>query len=146
MQKRMISHVIDGRSLITATRNMTVRAASRLMAEKRIGALLVVDGRQIAGIFTERDALNKVLARGLDPDTTLLSEVMVGNPQTIRADRPLAYALHMMAEGGFRHVPVVDDDGLPLGMVSARDALGSDMVELERDMERMEELESAIGY
>lgn len=146
MQKRMISHVIDGRSLTTATRNMTVRAASRLMAEKRIGALLVVDGRQIAGIFTERDALNKVLARGLDPDTTLLSEVMVGNPQTIRADRPLAYALHMMAEGGFRHVPVVDDDGLPLGMVSARDALGSDMVELERDMERMEELESAIGY
>lgn len=146
MPKRKISDVIAGRSLVAATRNMTVRAASRLMAEKHIGALLVLDGQRIAGIFTERDALNKVLAGGLDPDTTLLAEVMVADPLTIRTDKPLAHALHMMAEGGFRHVPVVDDQGKPLGMVSARDALGQDMVELEHDMKRMEELESSIGY
>jgi CBS-domain-containing membrane protein len=52
----------------------------------------------------------------------------------------------MMAEGGFRHVPVVDANGKPLGMVSARDALGQDMVELEREMEHLHELESSIGY
>ena len=52
----------------------------------------------------------------------------------------------MMADGGFRHVPVVDDNGTPLGMVSARDALGQDMLELEKEMKRREELEGSIGY
>lgn len=146
MPRRMISDVIVGRSLITASQDMTVRSASRLMAEKKVGALLIVENDQIAGIFTERDALYKVLANSLDPDTTRLSQVMAGHPQTIRADKPLAYALYMMAEGGFRHVPVVDDNGAPVGMVSARDALGQDMVDLERDMRHLEELESSIGY
>lgn len=146
MPRRMISSILTDRVLITAHKEMTVRAASCLMAEKKIGALLVIDNQAIAGIFTERDALNKVLAASLDPDTTPLSQVMVANPQTIRADKPLAFALYMMAEGGFRHVPVVDASGLPIGMVSARDALGQDMVELERDMKHLEELEGSIGY
>ena len=146
MPKRLIKDIIAGQKLISANKDMTVRAACRLMAEKKIGAILVVEGGRIAGIFTERDALNKVLATSLDPDTALLSQVMVGDPQSIRADKPLAYALHMMAEGGFRHVPVVDDNGAPLGMVSARDALGQDIVELERDRKRLEELEGSIGY
>lgn len=146
MPRRVISEILVGRTLITASPEMTVRSACRLMAEKKIGALLVVENQRIAGIFTERDALNKILAANLDPDSTKLLQVMVREPQTIRADKPLAYALHMMAEGGFRHVPVVDDDGEPVGMVSARDALGQDMVDLERDMRRLEELEGSIGY
>lgn len=146
MPQRIIGNILAGRTLVTAVADTTVRAASRLMAEKKIGALLIVEQGRIAGIFTERDALNKVLAASLDPDKTLLAQVMVRDPQTIRADKPLAYALHMMAEGGFRHVPVVDADGAPLGMVSARDALGQDMVDLERDMRRLQELETSIGY
>ena len=146
MPRRAINEILVGRTLITAGPDMTVRSACRLMAEKKIGALLVVENQQIAGIFTERDALNKILAASLDPDSTKLLQVMVREPQTIRADKPLAYALHMMAEGGFRHVPVVDEDGVPVGMVSARDALGQDMVDLERDMKRLEELEGSIGY
>ncbi|WP_153130421.1 CBS domain-containing protein [Dechloromonas hortensis] len=146
MPRRVISEILVGRTLITASPEMTVRSACRLMAEKKIGALLVVENQRIAGIFTERDALNKILAANLDPDSTKLLQVMVREPQTIRADKPLAYALHMMAEGGFRHVPVVGDDGEPVGMVSARDALGQDMVDLERDMRRLEELEGSIGY
>jgi len=146
MPKRIIGNILAGRTLVTASGNTTVRAASRLMAEKKIGALLIVEQGRIAGIFTERDALNKVLAASLDPDKTLVAQVMVRDPQTIRADKPLAYALHMMAEGGFRHVPVVDADGAPLGMVSARDALGQDLVDLERDLRRLEELETSIGY
>ena len=145
MPKRMISHVLDGRGLVTASKDMSVRAACRLMTERNIGALLVVENEQIAGIFTERDALNKVLAGGLDPDATQVSQVMVRDPQTIRADKPLAYALQFMADGGFRHVPVVDGDGAPLGMVSARDALGNDMVQLERDLQFREHLEENIA-
>lgn len=146
MPKRLIKDILTQRSLISADKAMTVRVACRSMAENKIGALLVLEGKQIVGIFTERDALNKILAAGLDPDTTVLSQVMARDPQTIRADKPLAYALHMMAEGGFRHVPVVDGNGAPIGMVSARDALGQDIIELERDMKRLEELEGSIGY
>lgn len=146
MPNRKISSVIAGQNLVSATRDMTVRAACRLMAEKRIGAMLVVESNKIVGIFTERDALNKVLATGIDPDLTKLAQVMVSDPMTIRADKPLGFALALMADGGFRHVPVVDDNGLPLGMVSARDALGQDMVELEKEMRRREELEGSIGY
>jgi len=142
----MLSDILVGRSLVTANKEMTVRAASKLMVEKKIGALLVVENGRIAGIFRARCAQQEVLAVSLDPDTTALSQVMVADPQTIRADKPLAYALYMMAEGGFRHVPVVDGNGAPLGMVSARDALGQDIVELERDMKHLEDLESSIGY
>ncbi len=146
MPRRMISEMLNGRSLVTASKDMSVRAACRQMTEKRIGALLVVDNNRIAGIFTERDALNKILSAGVDPDTALVEQVMVRNPQTIGVDKPLAYALYMMAEGGFRHVPVVDQNGVPVGMVSARDALGQDMLELEREMKHLNELEGSIGY
>lgn len=146
MPRRVIKEVLAGRSLVTASKDMTVRAAARLMAEQRIGALVVIESGRIAGIFTERDALNKVLAAALDPDTTPLASVMVKDPQTIGADKPLAYALYMMAEGGFRHVPVVDANGAPIGMVSARDALGQDLVEFERELKHLEDLEGSIGY
>lgn len=145
MPTRVISNIIAGRPLVSGNKDMTVRAACRLMAENRIGALVIVDSNRIAGIFTERDALNKVLAGGLDPDTTKLAQVMVKDPQTIRADKPLGYALQFMADGGFRHVPVVDAEGAPVGMVSARDALGQDMVQLERDLKFREHLEENIA-
>lgn len=147
MSKRMIRDVIAGRPLVTGTPDMSVRAACQLMAENRIGAVLVLDGqRHIVGIFTERDAMNKILAPGRDPDKTRLSEVMVSDVQTISANRSLAYALYLMAGGGFRHVPVLEEDGTPVGMVSARDALGEDIVEVEREMKRLEEIEGSIGY
>ena len=130
---------------MTASKETTVRAACSLMAQKKIGALLVVENNRIAGIFTERDALNKVLAGNMDPDKTSLSQVMVANPQTIRADKPLGYALQFMVDGGFRHVPVVDENGAPVGMVSARDALGQDMVQLERNQKLREHLEENIA-
>lgn len=146
MPARMINQVIAGRPLVTAGGDMKVRAACRLMTENNIGALLILADGKIAGIFTERDALNKILSGGLDPEQTELAQVMVRDPLTIREDKPLAYALYMMAEGGFRHVPVVDAGGVPVGMVSARDALGQDMIELERELKHQQELESSIGY
>lgn len=146
MPRRQISNIIAGRKLVSATGDMSVRGACRLMAENNVGALVIVESGRIAGIFTERDVLTKVLAGRLDPDATALETVMVADPQTIQADRPLAHALHMMADGGFRHVPVVDAQGVPLGMVSARDALGEDIVDLERDLRRRDEVEGAIGY
>ena len=145
MPNRIISNIIAGQTVVSSTKDTSVRSACRLMAEKRIGALVVVENNRVVGIFTERDALNKVLAGNMDPDKTSLSQVMVANPQTIRADKPLGYALQFMVDGGFRHVPVVDENGAPVGMVSARDALGQDMVQLERNQKLREHLEENIA-
>src|SRR5689334_23665313 len=123
---RPVRSIIENQAPITATADMTVTAASRLMKAKRIGAILVVKSGRLAGIFTERDALFRVIAEGRDPANTHLQDVMTANPRTITPDRPFGHALHMMHEGGFRHVPVVDG-GAPLGVVSARDALGPEL-------------------
>ena len=126
MPQRPVRSIIGNQVPVTATGELTVTQAARLMKEKGIGALLVLDGSRLAGIFTERDALFRVVAEGRDPAKTRLSEVMTTNPRTITSDRPFGHALHMMHEGGFRHVPVVDENR-PIGVVSARDALGPEL-------------------
>lgn len=134
MPNRSIRSVIEGQTITTAPASTTVRQAATLMAGARVGALMIVDELgHLTGIFTERDALVRVLAKGLSPDKTPLSSVMSAAPQTIPPDRPLGHALHLMFEGGFRHVPVVED-GKPVGMVSARDALGRELVEFECEL------------
>src|SRR5712692_12011230 len=107
MPQRPVRSIIGNQVPVTATGELTVEQAARLMKENRIGALLVLDGGRLTGIFTERDALFRVVAEGRDPAKTRLSEVMTANPRTIAPDRPFGHALHMMHEGGFRHVPVV---------------------------------------
>jgi CBS domain-containing protein len=133
--ERPVRSIIEDQHPLTASADMTVTAASRLMKEKRVGAILVVDNGRLAGIFTERDAVFRVIAEGRSPDTTRLAEVMTANPRTMAPDRPFGHALHLMYEGGFRHVPVVDD-GRPIGMVSARDALGPDLQQFISDLDQ----------
>ena len=139
MPQRPVRSIIGNQIPVTATGELSVAQAARLMKEKRIGALLVLDGARLTGIFTERDALFRVVAEGRDPEKTRLVEVMTANPRTITADRPFGHALHMMHEGGFRHVPVVDQDR-PLGVVSARDALGPELEEFVSDLDRRERI------
>lgn len=140
MPNRMIRDVIAGQTLQTAHEKTTVLAAAQSMVAAHVGSLLIVNAKgELEGIFTERDALFRVLAKGLDPAKTTLAEVMTGNLQTIPADRPLGHALHMMFEGGFRHVPVVDN-GKPVGMISARDALGGELVQFEAELHQRDDI------
>src|SRR5262245_19984201 len=111
--ERPVRSIIEEQKPVTAGPEMTVSAAARLMKERRIGALLVVQEGRLTGIFTERDALFRVVAEGRDPAGTRIAEVMTANPRTIAPDRPFGHALHLMYEGGFRHVPVVEN-GRPL--------------------------------
>jgi CBS domain-containing protein len=114
------------------------------MRTKRIGALLVVDKNRLTGIFTERDALFRVIAEGRAPEKTRLAEVMTQNPRTITPDRPFGHALHLMHEGEFRHVPVVEN-GRPLGMVSARDALGPELAQFASDLDQRAHIGEILG-
>ena len=141
---RPVRSIIENQAPITATASMTVAAASRLMKAKRIGAILVLEGARLAGIFTERDALFRVIAENRDPSKTKLGDVMTRNPRTIAPDRPFGHALHLMHEGEFRHVPVVEN-GRPVGIVSARDALGPDLRQFISDLDQRAHIGEILG-
>lgn len=126
MSIRTIRSIIEGQALLTADAGLPVVDAARLMRTQKVGAVLVVEGERLVGIFTERDALFRVVAEGRDPRTTLVGEVMTANPTTIDADKPFARAMELMHAGRFRHVPVVED-GRAIGIVSSRDAMGPEL-------------------
>jgi CBS domain-containing protein len=138
MPIRSLRTIVAKQAPVTAPKSATVREASRTMQQHNIGALLVVDGTRLVGIFTERDALFRVLADGRNPETTRLSDVMTTQPQTIHPDEPFVQALRVMHKGRFRHLPVVEFDR-PLGMVSVRDALDDDLNALRTVLEQQED-------
>lgn len=92
-------------------------AIARMQAES-LDCLLVTDRGALVGIFTDRDAILKVA--GTDAETRTVGDLMTPDPVILRSGDPVAVAIHKMAVGGFRHVPIVED-GVPIGVVSARD-------------------------
>lgn len=139
MPIRSLRSVVAGQPPTTAPKSATVLEAALLMRQNGKGALLVLDGPRVIGIFTERDALFRVIAAHRDPATTRLSEVMTPQPLTIHPDEPFGRALRIMHRGGFRHLPVVEHDR-PLGIVSARDALDDDLYDLRVELAQREEV------
>jgi CBS domain-containing protein len=144
MPSRPIHQVVADRPFVCVPVALPVRAVTRLMLEQHCSAALVTEHGVLTGIFTERDATFRVLAAGLDPDTTPVGEVMTHRPQTLTEDKPFAHALHLMYEGGFRHVPVVDD-GRPLGVVSSRDALGPDLQQFIAELDKRIHIGEILG-
>lgn len=141
MPQRPVSEVIRNRPFVAVGPGATVRDVAHLMKAHHTSAVLVTDRRHgLLGICTERDMVVKVLAADLSPEDTAVNAVMTHDPVTITPDRPFGHALHRMYEGGFRHVPVVDGVGRPLGLLAARDALDLDALELEADLVRREEI------
>jgi len=144
MSGRTIRSIIEGQELITAPQSMPVGEAARLMKSHNVGAILVVEGDQLVGVFTERDALFRVVAEGRDSNATQLGAVMTRNPRTIEADSLFTLALQIMYEGGFRNVPVVEN-GRPVGLVSARDALGPELNDFVFEMLRHEQTTDVLA-
>ena len=129
--------VMRKQKLLKAPPETTVVKAARLMAAKNVGALVVVAGARIVGIFTERDLVFRVVAKGRDVAATTLADVMTPSPQTIAPDKPFGSALLVMHESGFRHLPVVENGKL-VGIVSARSAMDPDLEEFTAEAERRE--------
>ena len=95
------------------------------MMDHNVGALPVLRNGELAGIFSERDIMNRVVAAGRTPGTTEVSEVMTANPRAVAAEESIEECLFIMREFGFRHLPIVDSGNL-VGMVSLRDLLEVD--------------------
>ena len=134
-----VRHLIEPHKLLVASSESTVREATELMASRGVGAVLVVDREELLGIFTERDVVFRVVACGLDPDTTRLSSVMTREPKTIAPDKSYGVAMAVMHENGFRHLPVVDK-GVPIGVVSSRSALDPELEEFVAEERRRKRL------
>lgn len=133
----MIIESLAKKNLVTARSDESVRDAVRRMAQKRVGAILVVDNGHLRGIFSERDALKRVLARGLDPGSTPLSEVHTPDPLTVSRNTNVRECAEMVKEHRIRHLPVVDEAGRPVGIVSVRDFLRLVVARLEGLIERV---------
>lgn len=133
VERTIVPYAIGVQRLVTVSPMTPVSAAAREMAERRIGAVLVVEDGELQGIFTERDALVRVLARGCDPEATLLGEVMTRDPDTIGPDDSVVHALSVMNERGYRHLPVVSGERI-VGIVSIRDLYRSIKEQMDADL------------
>ncbi len=119
----------DQRHLVKLEPGVTVGEAARIMKERHVGAVLVTDGGKLAGIFTERDVLDKVVAEARDPERVKVGEIMTSNPLSVTPETTVVSAMRTMRERHMRHLPVVRD-GEILGIVSVRDMIQAVVAEL----------------
>ncbi|MGA8762507.1 MAG: CBS domain-containing protein [Candidatus Sulfotelmatobacter sp.] len=127
--------LVKDRKLYSIDADRTVLEAARFMMEHNIGALPVLRNGELAGIFSERDIMNRVVAVGRTPGTTAVSEVMTANPRSVPADETVEECLFIMREFGFRHLPIVEGKELK-GLVSLRDILMRQATDLDRTSRR----------
>lgn len=123
-----IGEIIEGRPLIHAETSERVRDVAKRMANQNVGAVAVLDGGRLVGVFSERDVMSRVVADGLDPDKTLISNVMTKDIVVAAPTDSVDSALAKMHSVGCRHLPVVKDGSL-VGMLSIRDLLEVDDTE-----------------
>ncbi len=128
---KTLRDLVKDRKLYSVETSRTVLEAARFMMEHNIGALPVLRNGELAGILSERDIMNRVVAVGRTPGTTVVSEVMTANPRAVPADETIEECLFIMREFGFRHLPIVDGKDLK-GLVSLRDVLNHQAAEIER--------------
>lgn len=129
---RGIREIVEDQKPFLLTSDKTVTEACRSMRRRKRGAVLVVDDRRrLKGIFTGRDAV-RVLASGKDPAAMRLADAMTKNPLSTTPDRQAIDALRIMNDGGFRHLPVVED-GKILGIVSRADFTGIEIDRLDEE-------------
>jgi CBS domain-containing protein len=146
MQRRIVPDIVSGQSLSLLSPSDKVSLAVDIMAERRIGAVLVASEGKLAGIFTERDLLHRMVKPKRDPEQTILSEVMTSDPDCVAPDDLALTALQKMTEGGYRHLPVVTESAEIVGIVSIRDLYGAVLSELEEDVRQRDQLIFDTGY
>lgn len=114
--------LLDPPQPISVQLETPVRDVVALLQQNKIGCVLVTERNgSLAGIFTERDVLLKVSLKDAAIAGRPVSELMTTNPQTAEMTTTIAFALHMMSQGGYRHIPILDDEGQPVGLISVKD-------------------------
>jgi len=125
MRHRSVREIMSCVGICQQPPGASVRDGCRRMAEHRCGSVLVVERGCLLGIFTQRDAIERVFACGRDPDLTLLAEVMTREPDTVAPDATVKETARLIHDTGHNRLPVVDDAGRLVGVVTRLDVLGA---------------------
>lgn len=132
--ERTVREIMSSAHLITCGSNTPIRDAARHMKRHDVGSIIIVEEDRVIGIFTERDAVNRVLALEADPQTTPISAVMTREPDLIGPDAPVREAIRKMDEFRYRHLPVVDGGRL-IGVLSVRDLTLRDLAAMAYELD-----------
>jgi CBS domain-containing protein len=133
MTERHMFDMVRDQQPLTLPPETSVKEACRRMHERSVGAVLVTEGGDhLIGIFTGRDAVSRVLAEGRSAKKTPLADVMTSNPDTMSPNKTAVEALRLMQDGGYRHVPIVEQ-GRVVGIVSRGDFRGLEQARLDEE-------------
>ena len=132
--RKKLSDVMNAKKFVALPEDATAAVAAKKMLERQVGAVVVMKDEIMVGIVTERDFNFRLVAAGLDPTTTRLTEIMTPNPKTFSPDTPVMTALETMQKRAYRHVPI-EQDGRVIGIVSLRDIFLEVKRALESDIE-----------
>jgi CBS domain-containing protein len=130
MLRRIIPDVVREQQVACVGKDATVRAAAELMRKQDVGAVLIMANDVLEGILTVNDVTYRVVAEGQDPERICVGEVMTPDPDTVKPDTKAIEALRLMQDGGYRHLPVIDD-GRVVAVVSRRDFHGVEKARLD---------------
>lgn len=136
---KLVQHLLDtkGRHVIGIAPDASVFEAIKLMADKAVGALLVLEGGELRGIITERDYARKVIIKNRSSQTTRVAEIMTTGLTTASSEQSINECMAMMTERNIRHLPVVDD-GMVVGVISMRDLVQAIIAGQQQEIEQLE--------
>ncbi|MBB4287483.1 CBS domain-containing protein [Roseospira goensis] len=145
MLRKLVPGIVNTSVLISVGLEATAREVAVAMATHRVAAVLVMDGKRLKGIVTERDITCRVVAAGRNPAATRVDEIMTVDPHTLPPEATASTALDLMQTRGFRHLPIVDGERV-VAMVSMRDLHRAMHEQLSRDLQDRDEYIHGENY
>ena len=124
MMTAPISELLTGKDLLVASTADSIEQIVTILQKEKKDCVLIYKKQKLVGIISDRDLLRKVAGHYKDLSKVKAEAIMTPNPEFVRADDPIAYVVNKMATGGFRHVPVLREDGTPFSIISIKDVLG----------------------
>lgn len=137
---KLVKHLLDskGRGIISIVPDASVLDAIKLMADKLVGSLLVMQGDELVGIVTERDYARKVIIKGRSSQSTEVGEIMTPDLFSATSDMTVDQCMKLMTDHKIRHLPVVDD-GAVIGVLSIGDLVGAIISDQQAEIEQLEQ-------
>ena len=137
---KLVKHLLDtkGREIIPIVQDASVFDAIKLMADRSIGSLLVMDGDVLKGIVTERDYARKVIIKGRASETTPVADIMTTDLVTASPDQTVNHCMTLMSEKRIRHLPVIVDDKV-VGIISIGDLVQAIIADQQEEIEQLEQ-------
>ena len=135
---KLVQHLLDskGRDIISVTADVSVLDAIKLMAEKTVGSLLVMQGDELQGIMTERDYARKVIIKGRSSETTAVGEIMTADVCSATSQETVSDCMALMTKRKIRHLPVIDD-GTVVGMLSIGDLVQAIISDQQEEIQQL---------